>query len=235
MVGVMALLTALSLPAVRTFFSSMATAGNTRSLISAALSSARAIAAKEQRYAGIRFQKAGDPNNVLDAPQYLIFIVYEEPKKMDNLTVGFRAVEGIQPIKLSDEVGVIDTVPAHIGAVNTINGMVNATAFSIIFSPSGKLVIHDVRVRNRDGKTDNSSKDDVFNTKPNVDAGIGMFYQDDYLPGLDRESSQSSFVIYETDKFRQAYNKDQAQAYLQSLIPKEEVYISPYTGTIINK
>lgn len=230
-VGVMALLTALSIPAVRTFFSSMATAGNTRSLISAALSSARAIAAKEQRYAGIRFQKAGDPNNVLNAPQYIIFIIYEEPKNMGNLTVGFRAVEGIQPIKLSDDVGVIDT--ALIGVVNAPNGLVDATAFSIVFSPSGKLVIHNVQARNRDGKTDNSSKDDIFNTKPNVNAGIGMFYQDDY-PGLGKEQSRNSFVIYETDKFKQAYSKGQAQAYLQSLIPKEEIYINPYTGTIVN-
>ena len=91
-IAVVALLTVLSLPAVRSFFASLANSGNARPMISAALSSARAIAAKEQRYAGIRFQTAYDPSkSALDAPQYMIFIVYD----YDNtgLANGFRAVE----------------------------------------------------------------------------------------------------------------------------------------------
>ena len=262
-IGVAALLTALSLPAVRTFFSSMATAGNTRSLISAALSSARAIAAKEQRYAGIRFQKAGDPNNVLNAPQYMIFIV-QDPN------IGayfFRAVEGIQPIKLSDNVGVMDFAivsgrnqnnPVNPGTeyrlddptignaqkdtlVGNPNGYRDTTAFSIVFSPSGKLVIHGIRIRNRDSRINNASQDDVFNTWDRVMGRFvtpaGMFVQDDYFGGgsdfgLGPEPSRSSFIIYETDKFRQAYGRGRAWSdYLSQLRP---VYINPYTGTIVN-
>jgi len=183
---VVALLTTLSLPAIRTFFNSLATSGGTRSLISAALASARAIAAKEQRYAGIRFQED------LYGHQYIIFIVHEEPRKMGNLTIGFRAVEGIKPIKLPDSIGVMDL---NLGStdqvindddyINDPNELRDTTSFSIIFSPSGKMVIHDVQVRNRDGEVDSTgnidmSNDDIFNKKVQVDVGVAMFYQDDY-------------------------------------------------------
>ena len=55
-----ALLTVFGLPAVRTFLNSLESQGGTKAMISASLATARAIAAKEQRYAGVRFQKAYD-------------------------------------------------------------------------------------------------------------------------------------------------------------------------------
>ena len=55
-IAAVALLTSLSLPATRTFFDSLGSAGSTQAVVSAAMSSARAIAAREQRYAGLRFQ-----------------------------------------------------------------------------------------------------------------------------------------------------------------------------------
>ncbi len=259
---VIALLTALSMPAVRTFFSSMATSGGTRSLISASLSSARAVAAKKQRYAGIRFQKVYDPNGLLNASQYIIFIV-QDP---EILAWGFRAVEGIQPIKLPDSVGVMDLIRvsrdynpgnhqtyimeetriANDVMIAEQNDLIDTTAFSIVFSPSGKMVIHEVRVRNKNGFVDSTgnsdiSYDDVFNKKMRVDAGLAMFYQDDYFDpdlnsypdyGLGPESSRSGFIIYEKDKFKQAYDRGLAWSdYLSQLRP---IYINPYTGTIIN-
>ena len=259
MVGVMALLTALSLPAVRTFFSSMATAGNTRSLISAALSSARAIAAKEQRYAGIRFQKD------IYGHQYIIFIVYDFDKT--GLENGFRAVEGIQPIRLSDDVGIMDLMIVeriYVGIILRLTDKVidkdtmissqrdltDATSFSIIFSPSGKLVMHEVQVRNRDGIPDSTgelnknSYDDVFNKKVRVDTGLAMFYQDDYFDaswspyagsdfGLGPELSRNSFIIYDKTEFNKIdINKRWTNCLAQ--LAQKRIYISPYTGTIVN-
>ena len=100
----------------------------------------------------------------------MIFIV-QDP---EILAWGFRAVEGIKPIKLPGSVGVMDLYTAgnfvsDDSYIDEPNEVTDATSFSIIFSPSGKLVIHDVRVRNRDGKTEgtetlNKSKDDIFNT-----------------------------------------------------------------------
>lgn len=251
-IAVVALLTVLSLPAVRAFFVSLADSGNARPMISAALASARAIAAKEQRYAGIRFQTAYDPKGPLDAPQYMIFIINEEPRKIGNIRTGFRAVEGLEPMKLPNNVGVMDLhlgsagsspneVISSDGQISTDVQFTDATAFSIIFSPSGKMVIHDVRTRNRDGfyQPDNSgskfSMDDVFNSPINItNYHAGMFVQDDYANlGLDEESSRNSFIIYERDKFKAAYKKGQAWSdYLVNVAP---IYINPYTGTMINK
>lgn len=243
-VAVVALLTAFSMPAVRAFFNSLATQGNAKAMISAALSSARAIAAKEQRYAGIRFQIAYNPQGLLRANQYMIFIVNDYDGT--GLVNGFRAVEGIEPIKLPDNVGVMDSrlIEEKISSNPSWEPsgdpeLRDLTTFSIVFSPSGKMVIHDVRVRNRNGQTNDSSNDDIFNTANNVTNPanpVGMFVQDDYLLpwGLGEEPSRNSFVIYEREKFRQAYERGQAyMGYLVRLGP-ETIYINPYTGTIIS-
>jgi hypothetical protein len=250
-IAAIVLLSSFGLPAVRSFLDSFESGTGAKPVISAALASARAIAAKEQRYAGIRFQKAYHPDGPLAAPQYMVFIL-QDP------SIGayfFRAVEGLQPIKLPDSFGVMDSeliqqkvtsVPAWEPSNNHPADLTDLTAFSIIFSPSGKLVIHDVRVRNRDGERDTSatlSYDDVFNTKLQVDAGIGMFYQDDYYPGyastpnlgLGPEPSRRSFIIYDRLEFKRAYDRSQAYSgYLVKLIP-DVIYINPYTGTMIEK
>ena len=251
-IAAIVLLGSFGLPAVRTFLDSFESGASAKAVISAALASARAIAAKEQRYAGIRFQKAYNPDAPLDplkADQYMVFIV-QDPSMGAYF---FRAVEGLQPIKLPDTFGVMDlryrtnTNPRYSGdapivsdiEIADLNILRDTTAFSIIFSPSGKLVIHDVRVRNRDGERDTSptvSFDDVFNKKVQVDTGIGMIYQDDYANlGLGMDESRRSFVIFDRQEFRRAYEKGQAYSgYLQRLLP-DAIYINPYTGTMIGK
>jgi type II secretory pathway pseudopilin PulG len=241
-IAAVALLAVFGLPAIRAFVNSLESKGPAEAMIDAALSSARSIALREQRYAGIRFQKVYNPKGPLEAAQYMIFIVYEEPKKMGNLTVGFRAVEGIEPIKLPDSVGVMDlrinknAIVDSDGEINTLDDVNDTTTFSIIFSPSGKLVIHDVQTRNRDGERDTSSTvsyDDIFNKKAQVNTGIGMFYQDDYpIDGFDKEPSRNSFVIYDTEKFKKTTQSLRWTGYLRNLTL---VYINPYTGTIIRR
>lgn len=238
---IVALLTSLSIPAIRTFFSSLAIQGSTRSIISTALSSARAIAAREQRYAGIRFQKAcnpDDPLNPFDTPQYMIFIVHDFDRT--GLAPGFRAVEGIRPIKLPDDIGVMDLRLGdnHIvddGYINEPNELRDTTTFSIIFSPSGKLVIHQVLVINREGKKySDNSEDDIFNSESKAKDGTAMFVQDKYfsINGLTEEPSRRSFIIYEREEFRRAYDRGLACSdYLSKL---KAIHINPYTGTIIS-
>jgi len=255
-IAVVALLVGISMPAARILRNSFESESGTASMISSALASARAIAAKEQRYAGIRFQKRLDPNNPnpINAPQYIIFII-QDPEIM---AYGFRAVDGIQPIKLPDSVGVMDLMyhpnlftPSGDGIADTDTEFANSgvisdtTTFSIIFSPSGKLVIHNVRVRNRNGEGDyasytNFSMDDIFNKKAKVDAGLAMFYQDDYFGdniylniGLGPEPSRNGFVIYETKIFNQTNINLRWTDYLSRLALKP-VYINPYTGTIVS-
>jgi len=262
-VAIAALMVGLTIPAANMLLNSFESESGAKSIISSALASARAIAAKEQRYAGIRFQKRYDPNilDPLNCSQYIIFIIKGENRQvtgnLDN--DGFRAVEGIQPIKLPDSIGVMDLVvrtnwgtsayaasSQAIGAqqindngwIDTPEEVNDTTAFSIVFSPSGKLVIHDVRVRNRDGDfrplTLANSADDIFNSPENIIYNsTGMFIQDDYAYlGYGSEFSRNSFIIYDTKKLKQTATNLRWTNYLSLLT---RFYINPYTGTIINE
>lgn len=271
-IATIALLVAIGLPAVRALLNSFESQSGTRSVISAALSSARAIAAKEQRYAGIRFQQD------LAGNQFMVFIVHDFDKT--GLSPGFRAVEGIKPIKLPESVGVIDLIvrinhnpgagpaadnsaeglsvgylddlnPANLidYGYSTLSGqnryiknkyLVDTSTFSIVFSPGGKLLVHDVRVRNSDGvyNPDNAdplprrqSWDDIFNSPSNIiDSKTGMFIQDDYAElGLGAELSRNEFIIYDKIEFDKLGARGRFD-YLHSL---ETIYINPYTGTMI--
>ena len=257
-VSIVALLAVLAMPAIRALIGSFETSGGAKCMISAALSTARGIAAKEQHYAGIRFQKAynpDDPDNPLNAPQYMIFIVHDFDAT--GLAPGFRAVDNLQPIKLPESIGVMDLKLGSTGQIVVSDDMIDdyweirdTTTFSIVFSPSGKMIIHKVRVRNRDGYVDGASpstlsSDDIFNKIVSVVDGIGMFFQDDYDDslangygnlGLGPEPSRNRFIIYETEKFRQAYSKDRAWTdYLSRAAVEGMVHINPYTGTIIER
>jgi prepilin-type N-terminal cleavage/methylation domain-containing protein len=244
-VSIVAVFTVLGLPAIRAFIRSVESEGGTKAMISAALSSGRAIAARQQRYAGVRFQNKYQEDG--RGCQYMIFIVHEEPSKMGGLTIGFRAVEGIEPIKLPDSVGVMDLRINGNEKIDLDNEMSttedfnDTTTFSIVFSPSGKLVIHDVRVRNRNGKyqpaNPNESRDDIFNSPVNIiDNKTGMFVQDDYpSSGFDKEPSRNSFIIYDKTIFEKLNPNSRYTDYLEDLAKKEVVYINPYTGTMINR
>lgn len=259
-IATIALLVSLGLPAVRVLVHSFESGSGATSMISAALSSARAIAAREQRYAGVRFQQDSAGH------QYMIFIVHDFEKT--GLSSGFRAAEGIKPIKLPEGAGVMDlmvrtnhgvnpsdaassldepirmqylddTNPANIGPDGKNAHLRDATSFSVVFSPGGKLVIRPVRVRNRDGiyRPDNTvankvSLDDMFNSLQNIaNAGVGTFIQDDYAElGLGAEMSRNRFVVYDGNQF----GKLNAQGRFDYLNRLEPVYINAYTGTIIS-
>ena len=232
-VSIIAVFTVLGLPAIRAFIRSVESEGGAKAMISAALSSGRAIAARQQHYAGVRFQNRYQEDN--KGCQYMIFIVQDPQLR----AYGFRAVEGYEPIKLPDSVGVMDlklgsTDPDQIvdgdSKINDDWEVADTTTFSIVFSPSGKLVTHDVRTINRDGKaTATTSKDDIFNVKSNVENGIGMFVQDD---DPNKEPSRNSFIIYDKTVFEKLNPNSRYNDYLKDL---EVIYINPYTGTMIEK
>ncbi len=259
-IATISLLVAFGLPVMRVIRESFESRTGGKSMISAALSSARAIAAKEQHYAGIRFQRDSAGN------QYMIFIIHDFEKT--GLNPGFRAVETLKPTKLPEGLGVMDlfvrtnhgtnwtdaeelldeplnavylddTNPQNFGPDQKNRYITDTSSFSIVFSPSGKLIMRDVRVRNRDGiyQPDNGlankvSMDSIFNSPQNLTTfGVGKFIQDDYAElGLGAESSRNSFVIY--DKIR--FDKLDAIERFNYLSRLEPVYINPYTGTIIS-
>jgi type II secretory pathway pseudopilin PulG len=256
----MSLLVAFGLPVMRMIRESFESKTGGKSMISAALSSARAIAAKEQHYAGIRFQRDSDGN------QYMIFIIHDFEKT--GLNPGFRAVQNLKPTKLPENLGVMDTRvrinhgtnwkdaedpldeplnnvaylddtnPQNLGPDQKNRYITDTSSFSIVFSPSGKLIMRDVRIRNRDGiyQPDNGlankrTMDSVFNSPQNITNGVGKFIQDDYAElGLGVESSRNGFVIYDKIRFDKL-NAIERFNYLSNLEP---VHINPYTGTIIS-
>ncbi len=225
-IAIMALLVGFGVPAVRAFLNSFETESGAKNMISAALASARAIAAKKQHYAGIRFQQDLDNN------QYMVFIVHDFEKT--GLSPGFRVVKGIKPIKLPENLGVMDlmvrtnhgthwtgaedsrdeplnagylddTNPLNLGLGRRNKYITDTSSFSIVFSPSGRLIMRNVRVRNRDGiyQPDNAvsgkvSMDDVFNSHSNITSyGVGLFIQDDYAEfGLGAELGISTSKLH---------------------------------------
>jgi type II secretory pathway pseudopilin PulG len=247
-VATIALLLGLGLPAVRMLIHSFESDSGTQSMINAALSNARAIAARDQRYAGVRFQQDSDGHH------YMILIEHDFEKT--GLSPGFRVIEGTKPVKLPENSGVMDLMTrtnhgtssasaassldepltqAHLDDINYIR---DASTFSIVFSPSGKLVVRRVRVRNRDGiyQPDNGtpgsvSSDSVFNSTTNIsNLGVGQFIQDDYAElGLGAESSRNRFVIYDKNHF----DKLDAEGRFNYLSRLELIYINSYTGTMI--
>jgi len=230
-VAVAAFLTVLALPSIRSFTESLTTGSGAKAMISAAFASARALAAKNQTYTGIRFQcdQNGD--------QYMIYI----EKRLENLVSGFCAVDGLKPIKLPEGIGVMDLLYNQDQDISTKSELdrpdnfTDTTTFSIVFSPSGKLVIQDVRVRNRDGVFNNTSLDPLFNTDDNVEDGIGIFIQDDY-PALKIEPEQSRrcFAIYDKTIFSQLQTDEDYREFISQL-RESMTYINPHTGTFINR
>lgn len=238
---IVASLTGLAIPAIRMMQQSYNSTG-TENMISAALSNARSIAMSRQRYAGVRFQKAYNPDypdDPLKQDQYMIFIMHHAGAMGNSIPTGYLAVPGYKPIKLPENIGVIDmTNIGTDGAINDPEELTNATAFSIIFSPSGKLVIRDLTIRNKDGVTSGTgSNDQVFNTLIKIKDPTnptGMFVQDkDTVAGLEKELSRKNFVIYERKTFAGYF--DNGDAYSQYLKNLKPVYINIYTGTIIEK
>ena len=253
MVGIVGALMYFGMPAAKQLFNTLETPSGTKALISSALASARAIAAREQRCVGIRFQHAwykDDPDkNPLKMPQYMIFIIHDN--ETTNLDNGFMAIEGIEPIKLPENIGVMDLIlnpdPDLTEPINN-NGeidddleLLDTTTFSIIFLPSGKLVIRKVQTRNRDAEYNLSTKseDDIFNTQPQVEDGVAPFLQDEDVYkatyGLDEEPSRRSFVIYDRSILRSLPEGQRWENYLEDLRDRKMIYINPYTGTFINR
>jgi len=262
--SVMVILLAISIPAAKKLSESLESSAGTRSIIDAAMSNARAMAVHEGHYAGVRFQQ--DSNGQF----YLTLII----NKDTGLADGFRVVEGKKPMKFPENVGAMDGKRVERTFHPTTGELLSATdypldntflsdnpayfvdgkqiyywdacTFSIVFSPSGKLVTQQVRVCNKDGITDTAShtatsSDKVFNKKSVVDIGNAMFYQDDYGDGnvlgggkiyrIAAEMSRTSFILF--DKIELAKKPvSNRWDFLGSL---DTEFVNPYTGELVKK
>ena len=241
-VVIMSLLIGIALPTAKEIMKSFSSSAGVKSVIGAALANARATAMSRGKYVGLRFQEDSKGNH------YMIFIVHDTGAT--GLANGFRAVMGRNPMRLPVNVGLMDFKSVtrtmvgqrvQVSSVDIISDdLVDAEVevrdtktFSIVFSPSGKLVQHQVRVR----RTNDSISDRVFNTNTNVDNGGALFYQDDYFSGrspdlgIGPEKSRISFILYDKTEFKRINSGLRWTDYLQYLA---EVYVNPYTGEIVN-
>jgi prepilin-type N-terminal cleavage/methylation domain-containing protein len=237
-VAILAVLLGISVPTAKKLMDSLEHSAGARSLINAALTSARAMAVSNNTPAGVRFQQ--DRNGDF----YMIFILYD-PDPAPNgtgLAQGFKAFPNRKPMKLPQDVAVLDGT-LNIQNPNIANTqldtdteLLDRQTFSIVFSEQGRMIQFQVRIRNRDGATDNSSRDPVFNTRTNVDSGIGMFYEDNQdvtaVDGLKQESSIHSFYIYHKKRMNETAANQRFTGYIQELQPE---FINPYSGQLVKK
>jgi prepilin-type N-terminal cleavage/methylation domain-containing protein len=246
--GIIAALAAIAIPAIKAMQKSYDSTG-AESMISTALSTARTIAISKGKYAGVRFQKIYDGNNVFAADQYMTFIVFDNADEVTNWVCGFVAVEGYKPMKLPSNTTVIDKTIAYkrlsgekdcgedygedkVGSseLSSVAGFTDTSTFSIIFSPTGKLAKQDVRCR---GRLNPKDKDQVFNSKKNIeDNGDGMFLEDtgNHALGIGAENSRKTFYILDKDKFNKM-SDSQRWDYVKGIKP---CTLNPYTGAIVN-
>ena len=268
-IGIIAVVVAISLPAFNAMQKSFDSTG-AEGMISAALSTARTLAISRQQYVGVRFQKEYSTKSILDTDQYMIFVIYQPPEEGPepgwaddiSLTNMFKAIDGYKPMKLPANVGVIDkTIRDGISdpdcsgakedeleqgdlddsdAIAFNRTITDTSAFSVVFSPAGKLVIHDIRTRSKKGRyqpsdPNASGYDQVFNSETNIkNEKLGQFIQDDYADlGLGGETSRKELVIYNREEFKKLTTAKQRWDYLND--NSKSVYINPYTGGIIEK
>jgi len=229
-VAVISLLVGIGITAAKGLLASFESSRGVKNVISAALSSARAMArsSDEYPYAGVRFQKDVEGN------YYLILIVNDEDKT--GLVNGFCAIKGRKPMRLPSDVGLmdlrlVDRVYDATGRILEMNDVTinddswidepeevaETSTFSIVFSKAGKIVTHQVWVR---------GNDEVFNVP-----GVGMFVQDDYPDdGYGPEYSRNNFVIYSKRDFEKVNSASRYTDYLQHL---NQEYVNPYTGELV--
>jgi len=176
----------------------------------------------------------------------MIFIIRD-----DNIgegvafNLGCRAIEGVEPIKLPDNIGIMDLyieqdnynkIDNNSDLISDEN-LMDATTFTIMFSPSGKVLVHSLWVRNKDNKSAanaDDSEDDIFNSENNVDNGYAQFLQDgeSNFPELDIEPSRRAFMIYDRNIF---LGLDEGQRFDDYIEDVETIYLNSYTGTMIDR
>ena len=107
--GIILVVSSASLFSIKALMDTYESSGQTVTLINSALSNARAIAVREGKYAGVRFQREYSKDGFDKASKYMIFIIEGTKKEMGNDADCFKAVEGRRPIRLPNSIGVMDT------------------------------------------------------------------------------------------------------------------------------
>ena len=252
-IGIIALMGTLAIPAtVAMVESHRRTAA--RNLIRTALAQARAHAAQSQKYTGVRFQY--DAAGWKNGRQYMVLIehnqtyYYPPSGPIDSLPDCYIAVSNAKPLALPNGMGVIalDTInpDPSFEADNNNNldddevyndgGILKASTFSIIFSPTGQLVVKDVKVYNRD------QYDNIFGSEANSANKDVLFSYDNHwspsgsvgaAPWCESENSTTGLYIFETSRMAEVNPAARYSEYVRTL--KKPLLINIYTGQLIDE
>ena len=142
------------------------------------------------------------------------------------------------PLFLDQEIDPL-TATCQRQLVQTVNELGGGVEIILIRHGAGKVVMRNVRVRNRDGiyqpavaAPATPAATYVFNSVQNAaNAGAGVFVQDDYPEmGLGAEPSRNRFVICDRTQF----DEQNAQGRFNYLTGLEQISINPYTGRIVS-
>lgn len=204
-VSIIACLVAVAIPAFSSLRASYESSCTLPTLESA-LNSARAIAIKEQKVAGIRFQQYG-------GKQYLYYIIrsQDDANSINDPAIPFCLVNGIKPICLGSQIGI--AVP-EVTKGNLIDE--NTTKCTVLFSPSGRLVIKNIFIRSR------TSEDTVFGKN-------GIFPEE-----KTGAASCMALAIYDQKKWKECVSTSGMQDdtdYVKSL---KQHFINTYSGELLN-
>jgi prepilin-type N-terminal cleavage/methylation domain-containing protein len=249
-VAIIATLVGFGAPAVRALLKSFQSGNATRAMVQSTLDTARTLAMANQRFIGVRFQKAYDwtlPADQQATGQYMIFVAHTPLPTEIGYAREFHALVGHKPIPLPSQYLVTDLMitpgsgnPGDpIGADADVNE-VDMTTFTVLFSPAGKVAIEKVRVRGVGGKQGGNqrvSDDRVFNTPEAIQASKlppPVFLMDDNGAGRYEEFSRDRLYILERSRLEEALAQGNPwEGFLQNEVATRPIYVSPYSGQLI--
>lgn len=272
-IAIIGLLAAIATPAYNSMVKSTRIS-SAKNIVRSSLQMAQAHAAKTGKPAGLRFQF--DRNGPFAGRQYVVLIERDTSSILTNSNY-FSAVANVKPAVLPKGVGLISgevsgftpagadnyldeisstTGPFPIANDNYRSCLSGATTFSIIFSPTGQMIMQKVDLGPRnytDTVVNHQQRVELEKNTPqynsNACKSIALLYCDRYILGgwnIDpdytgnipsiswcrSEPSASSFFLYETEPLQNADPASRFTGYVQNLTP---TLINMYTGTIIEE
>jgi len=253
-IGIVVLLATLVMPAFTEMLKSNRVS-TAKFMVRTMLARAQAQAISNQKYAGIRFQFDRDGWEL--GRQYMVLI-------QNDTGTTYRAVPDEKAIPLPEGVGLIgnNVFDGDLDdddnslAFTSGNGSMNDSAtFSIIFSPTGQLVIKDARVRPRPPFEEISGSniwihDAVINHTDLVDLGNddpkkALLFCDETVtdiglnskvifnvPWCYEEPSTTGLYIFEVELMADVDQNSRFTNYVQDLVP---LLVNRYTGELIEE
>jgi len=227
-VAIIGIMLGLTMPSFNSMMQSQR-AASAKTLIRTALTQAQIYASSQQKYAGLRFQSDADGR------PYIILI----ENTHDNT---YAPIPNVRPVALPEGIGLISAsidllAPASRDlyldtSENDPICLLGATTFTIIFSPTGQLVIKTPVVHPR------NDLDQTMNIEAVVDAGGARFYCDGWYKGIApikgyyclSEDSTFGLYIYEKEPMLAVDPDARYTEYVSRLKP---VLINTYTGKLI--